>query len=46
MGRRSDGEERQLGGEGMGRSGDGGRGNGEVIGSRGFGKHCYTYPTT
>ena len=51
MGKRGDVEERRLGGEAMGRSGnggrgDGGRGDGEVIGGRGFGEHCYTYPTT
>ena len=46
MGRREDEEERRLGGEAMGRSGNGGRGDREVIGGRSFGEHCYTYPTT
>ena len=47
----SDGEERRWGGEairrrGDGEEGNGGRGDGEVIGGRSFGEHCYTYPTT
>ena len=51
MGSREDEEERRLGGEairrrGDGEEGNGGRGDGEVIGGRGFGEHCYTYPTT